>query len=174
MNYVPTLHHLPKIWVVIANDFQATTYHLATIQRRMPMFGNHHAYNPAHSALKLIPVEGGKLRDGHSFFSGHHPIGRIFKPFGRLRHGVPDINHVEHERKVRFVRQIIGYLQSEHMQKSFDQLIIAAPPKMLGMLRAEMPPSLSDCISGVASHDLTHYRLPKALRHLEDFLPSVG
>jgi len=49
--------------------------------------------------------------------------------------------------------------EMEHAQE-FDELVVVAPPKMLGDLRAAFPPEVAQCIVAEVPKDLTAHPVP--------------
>lgn len=62
--------------------------------------------------------------------------------------------------KVAFVRQVFALLDAHRRAGSFDQLAIAASPRMLTLLRCEMPTALRSIISREIPRNLSS--LPEA------------
>src|SRR6187401_2041229 len=60
----------------------------------------------------------------------------------------------------RFAGQVANLLyHMEHAHK-FDELVMVAPPKMLGDLRARLHREVADCVIAEVARDLTGHPLP--------------
>lgn len=60
----------------------------------------------------------------------------------------------------RFATQVANLLyQMEHARK-FDELVMVAPPKMLGDLRARLHREVADCVIAEVARDLAGHPLP--------------
>jgi len=57
-------------------------------------------------------------------------------------------------------------------KRSFDRLIIVAPPTALGDLRAAMPIAVSVTVSGEVAKDLTKTPNGELAGHLKELLPG--
>lgn len=69
--------------------------------------------------------------------------------------------------EVEFVRSIFVVLEAHRLAGEFDRLSIFAAPRMLALLRREMPPRLRPMIAGEYPKDLSgipETRLPEVLR----------
>ena len=66
----------------------------------------------------------------------------------------------------RFAGQVANLLyHMEHAHK-FDELVMVAPPKMLGDLRARLHREVADCVIAEVARDLTGHPLPEIGRLL--------
>jgi protein required for attachment to host cells len=66
----------------------------------------------------------------------------------------------------RFAAEVAETLyQMEHAQE-FDQLVVVAPPKMLGDLRAAFHPEVTRCIVAEVPKDLTSHPVPELVKVL--------
>ena len=63
-------------------------------------------------------------------------------------------------------------------QRHYERLVVAAPPRFLGMLRQELSHGVSERVAVAIHHDLTHVpesEIPAALqRHLPSVEESLG
>jgi protein required for attachment to host cells len=91
---------------------------------------------------------------------------------GEARHGFErPTGEKEHARDI-FAAEIVktaGELWAKH---GYGRLMMAAPPKMLGVLRAKLAAPLDDALSGDLNKDLSHvsvYDLPGYFADLADF-----
>lgn len=72
--------------------------------------------------------------------------------------------HVQAEE--RFAATVAETLyQMEHAQE-FDELVVVAPPKMLGDLRAKLHQEVADCVVAEVPKDLTSHTIPEISRLL--------
>ena len=66
----------------------------------------------------------------------------------------------------KFASEIAATLyEMEHSQK-FDELVVVAPPKMLGDLRAAFHPEVADCVVAEVPKDLTAHPVPELAKVL--------
>ncbi|MBI1171907.1 hypothetical protein GC209_10930 [bacterium] len=74
-------------------------------------------------------------------------------------------NRVEQER-LRFARHIVAALEAEWGRGTYDRIVIAAGPKMLGELRAALPKALHPLVAAELHKDLMKIPLHDLPRHL--------
>ncbi|HMB48370.1 MAG TPA: host attachment protein, partial [Afifellaceae bacterium] len=81
--------------------------------------------------------------------------GRTFDSAGSGRHAKAYRSDPVREEERAFAASLVGNLQQAHEKGDFDRLILIAPPKMLGDLRAQLPESLQAVIHAEIDKDLT-------------------
>lgn len=78
--------------------------------------------------------------------------------------------------KQKFVKDIAEYLYKNH--RDYDQLVLAAGPEILGMLRGELHKEVNKRIVSEVSRNLTQYNEHELPDHLDSILkfdrPSYG
>ncbi len=92
--------------------------------------------------------------------------GRTKDRMAQGRHALePEVDAHEHARQA-FAREIAEVLDEHRKQNDFDELVIIAPPKMLGYLREAMPEPLKKLVRREVDKDLTKlgaHELPQRL-----------
>lgn len=68
--------------------------------------------------------------------------------------------------EARFLRDFAGRLNRAAERKRFERLILVAPPKVLGALRAELAPAASELIAAEVTSDLTGHPVSEIEAHL--------
>ena len=66
----------------------------------------------------------------------------------------PATSPKDHE-KIVFAKRLGKHLKKMHSQKHFDELVLVAPPKFLGMLRDELQSPLDKLVTRTVDKDLT-------------------
>ena len=95
--------------------------------------------------------------------------GRTFDSAGYGRHAKElPTDPKEHEQHV-FHRTIARFLEEEANRGAYDRLVIVAPPRALGDLRAVLPPAVRAKVTGELNKDLT--KVP--VHDLPDHLGTV-
>ena len=67
----------------------------------------------------------------------------------------------------RFAREIAATLKKGRDEGRFERIVLAAPPKFLGQLRAELDPRIANCVVAELCKDFTRvglFELPDTLR----------
>lgn len=80
--------------------------------------------------------------------------GRAFASVGAQR-SMMEPHHDPHElAKVKFAHQVADHLDQAFRAGRFQQLIVIAPPRMLGALRGSYTPAVQTVLSGELAKDL--------------------
>lgn len=143
-----------KTWIVVADGAHARIF-----LNEGPGTGLVPALDHDMIGNKLPSHEMGSDRPGVSFSSAG--TGR--------RAMVPSTDphdHAEHE----FIRQVAKAVKEGLNTHSFEQLVLAAPPKALGQLRTELDPQAVKLIKSELHKDLTHLTPHQLGEHLQDVL----
>jgi len=81
--------------------------------------------------------------------------GRVFDSGGQGRHAMePRVDWQEFE-KARFAKDLSDVLDRAALKKSFDRLVLVAPPTALGNLRASLNDQTKRMVTGEIPKDLT-------------------
>jgi len=96
--------------------------------------------------------------------------GRSYDTAGGGRHAMEYKSDAKHEDERAFAETLISALQEAHDRKDYDQLILIAPPKMLGDLRAASPAALKAVTCAEINKDLTQIPNGEMADHLKDVL----
>jgi len=114
----------------------------------------------------LTPLLGGELhsdkRDGRGLFSDRG--GRSFDSFGAGRHAMEPPTSAAEQVRAQFARAVVAWLDTPKRAGAADQLVLVAPPKMLGELRAELPERLTRKVAAELDKDLTK-ATPEEITH---------
>lgn len=80
--------------------------------------------------------------------------GRAFDSHGEGRHGMePSTSPREHEVR-SFAAEIAAYLERGRHEGSYDRLVLVAPPRFLGLLRAELTDACRESVIGELDKNL--------------------
>jgi protein required for attachment to host cells len=105
----------------------------------------------------LTPAQGGELqaekRDARGLFSDRG--GRTFDSFGAGRHAMEPPTSAEEQVRAKFARAVVDWLDTPDRAGAAERLVLVAPPKMLGELRAELPERLTRKVAAELDKDLT-------------------
>lgn len=75
--------------------------------------------------------------------------------------------HVEEE----FIRGVAGVLGAEALKKSYQRLVLVAPPRTLGDLRRMLPRHAAGLVTAEVNKDLVHLDAGQVAGRLADILP---
>jgi protein required for attachment to host cells len=79
----------------------------------------------------------------------------------------PAISAKEHEAR-NFAKMLTRHLKDLHNQQHFENLVLIASPRFLGMLRAELPKPLQQIVTRTVAKDLTLSSVKDIIRNIED------
>jgi protein required for attachment to host cells len=121
---------MTMIWILVANDSEARLLETPEPKEKIQL-------------LKKFAHPQGRKKEGE--INADAP-GRSFDSFGKQRHsmGQPLRPHLREE--IVFARELIQQLEEGFNQNHFSQLVLIAPPHLLGTLREILPEHLRKAI----------------------------
>jgi len=151
----------PKTWIVLADGQHARIYRLAAAGRSLEAVEDGEL-NSASAQLRARDL--GTDRPGRGASA---PGGAVHTMEPRA-----DVHRLEQE---RFAQAVAARLNQAAAANAFDRLVIAAPPKTLGALRAALDQPASKLVCGELAKDLMKTPAGDLLDHLAPALPpSAG
>lgn len=97
----------------------------------------------------------------------HRHMATVHESGGPGRHGAGS-RDIDHEAEGRFLRRVAAALETAAQRQAFDRLVLMAPPRALGLLRAELGPACARCLDACDAHERVHDG-PEAIRqHLRE------
>lgn len=93
--------------------------------------------------------------------------GRVHDRMGEGRHGMEPRVDWHEQQKQHFARDLAERLDGAAAEKAFDRLILVAPPKPLGALRAALGAAASRLVTGELPKDLMRASEEEILDRLE-------
>lgn len=95
---------------------------------------------------------------------------------GRMRNGPGPVSGLDRstteraQNRQHFAAHVLDITGTEWATRRHDRLVVAAPAKMLGQLRAAMPPELTKALQADIDADLLHLALDRVDNHLKDLI----
>ena len=132
------------IWIVVADN---------SIARFFKANGR----NDLPSEVGTLQHPEGRLKEGEIVSDTK---GRTFDSIGEGRHAMEPATSQKHQLSLQFARHIAERIDKSSDQ--YEQLIIAAPPHFLGLLRKQLSDNSRSMVSQEIDKDLTHLE-PKEL-----------
>lgn len=97
---------------------------------------------------------------------GTEKPGRTFESADATRHAMePRVDWQEYE-KQRFLKRLARLLARAAVARRFDDLVLVAPPRILGALRTCLDKATRACVSAEIPKDLTRLTVHELPRHL--------
>jgi len=169
-------HHTPVTWIIVADGKEAHFYDYRKVERDVPLGGTtKFHYTQKKSTHALVPIPSGNMEAEtiNDYQIGHQRRGMSGTSFASQQNTYEPTGNTKEELKRRFVRTIAAKLDRLCYDKAFDRLIIAAPAKIIGELREQLPEAVQKCIVAVLPKELTAYEGQILLSHLEDTLEEA-
>ncbi len=124
---------------------------------------------PGRGLSEALPEEAGAPLPPTRELGTDRP-GRVFESADGARHAMePRVDWHRFE-KQRFARSVARVIDRGANDRSFDRLILIAPPKTLGDLRAVLGHASRDAVHGELAKDLTKVSIHDLPAHLKDVL----
>lgn len=98
--------------------------------------------------------------------------GRSFDSAGQGRHAMEPTTDANRQAKKQIVGEIAALLEKSYQRKSYDRLVLVAPPATLGDLRQGLGKTLSGVVYGELAKDLTKLAKDDIVGHLEEILAT--
>lgn len=92
--------------------------------------------------------------------------GRAFDSAGQGRHAMEPRSDPHEQAQRHFHHELAAYLDAAAKRNAYDRLIIVAPPRALGHLRAELSNAVRAKVTGELNKDLTHVPIHELANHL--------
>ncbi len=113
--------------------------------------------------LKLVEVFGQQVAAAHDL--GTDRPGRVHQSQGESRSSV-EIVDLHEAAEMVFLKGIARELTGLLQERQARSLVVVAPPRALGILRAEFPTSLRSIVTQELAKDLVALPIPQIERHL--------
>lgn len=124
------------------------------------------------------PLE--RVTDGEMDFSEEdaleaqdRPV-RVHESVGPMRHGSGDDRDLRQEEEDRFLARVMRRLDSVAQAGGFAHLVIAAPPRALGVLRGLLTPALQQRLRAEIPKDVVKETRPDLQERFAEALRGAG
>lgn len=151
-HYITSRHKIPRIWIVVADRHKFRVF--------MKPDGH----------LEQI-AEGFPHAEGHTQDISDHTFGRIVSSASvYIRHSLSSGKKPAEKDAVKFVKDIAAWLDEAVKEDSYDRLVLAASPKMLGDIRKVLSYNVHARITAEINKDLTKMRADEILEELKEIV----
>jgi protein required for attachment to host cells len=110
-----------------------------------------------------------QLRDREAM-RGSDRFGRVHESVGQKRHGMQPSTSNDQILRDEFARELAQQLQTGANEQRFGQLMLVAPPTMLGALRSHIGDPLRGLVVAELDKDLTKIPAHELPEHLKDWI----
>lgn len=146
-----------RIWVMVADAARARLY-----------ISDGRDVRPADKSTFENPDAHGHSRD----LVSDRP-GRSFESVGGARHAEEPKHDPHRSAKSAFARRIADYVEHSALNDEFDDLVMVAPPQMLGDLREALGQHAAARLIGTAPKDLMKVPVAELQAHLQPILEAA-
>ena len=119
-----------KTWVLVANQAEARIYSADRVPKNLILVDT------------LTHQEGA----AHARDLTSDAPGRVHDRMGSARHSMEPDTGVKEEGRRRFVKEMVGRLESAHFHGDFDRLVLLAAPAVLGVIRKTLSSKLEKVV----------------------------
>jgi len=144
----------PIVWVLVADAARARLFQVEQPQQTL-----HAALGRELIGSNLPSREIGSDRPGRTFDRG-----------GEGRHAKEPPTDPARHAQAEFAREVVQLLDEKRESRSFERLIVVAPPQFLGDLRAAMSQQVREAVSAEVAKDLSKLPLHELQDHLREVL----
>ena len=170
------LQQLPVIWILVADGGHAIVYRYHKNKGLMAMHEPQwHSANKdiKHHELTVVPDMALKAESLNDFQVSHDDSGSMVGGSNSAHNNVEPHLDIHDEVKQNLVMAIAAKLQQANMDKKFDRLVIAAPAKILGLLRKHLDAEVMARVIAEVPKDYTHDAREALLAHLQETLTEA-
>jgi protein required for attachment to host cells len=145
----------PVTWILVADGKQAQIYTRSPVGRKVPTGSAEHPNYLEFQEQGLVPVPEMAFKANSA--KGHDQLAHQMN--------APHID-IHNEIKHHFMKIIAERLNDAKAKKLFDRLVLIAPPKMLGELRADLDKKVLAVVVAELPKDLTQCGNKELAGHL--------
>jgi protein required for attachment to host cells len=92
---------------------------------------------------------------------------------GSFAHAMSQETDPKHQEAINFAKEVAQHLNKSHSKNKFKQLIIAAAPNFLGLLRDNLTDSTRRSLTLQIDKNLTQHKPEDIRKHLPEYLPNL-
>jgi protein required for attachment to host cells len=155
-----------KIWVVVADEREALFYNVGGAERRgISSEGRwpdgRRVNDRFHLVLRLTNPQARPDRELES----DRP-GRAFSSSTGQRHAIDGERSARRRDQEDFARRVADEIERSRHARTFDRVVLAAGPRMLGLIRAALSEPARACLAAEIAKDLVRFEGHDLLEHL--------
>jgi protein required for attachment to host cells len=152
-----------RTWIVVADQREALLYETNGAKRRDPTDPDQagQAAPGCRLALKITNPHAQPDRELES----DRP-GRAFSSSTGQRHGIDGERSTQRREQESFAKRVAEEVARAHEAGSFDGVVLAAGPRMLGMIRGALPDSVRSVVTAEVAKDLVRFEGQELIDHL--------
>jgi protein required for attachment to host cells len=149
--------HRRRTWFLVADAAQARIFAQDNPKERLVGVDEAVFHNPDTSH--------------HSRELGSDRPARSFESVGKARHAIEPKHDPRRAAAANFAREIARFVEQKAIEKSYDRLVVVAPPHMLSDLRKALGEKAKALLVAEVDKDLTKIPVHDLPGHLESAIP---
>jgi protein required for attachment to host cells len=151
----------PRTWILVADGGAAYVY-------------ANTGETGAHQARIAAVPEGRFNRHDKRRYFGAPPTSGVANARGDAHHGVSSQEHRKRLAEMQFLEEVTAWLDAPEQASQFESLIVAAPPRALGEVRAAMSAALHRKLTHEIHADLTKSPIKEIESHVLSHLIPIA
>ncbi len=163
------LRRNPITWFLVADGTRARTYVRKRVKVRIPMKHQHYEER-VEKDLAAVPGMAWEAESPSEYEFSNDTRGRIFESAVPMRHAAEPHVDIREDLKLRFMGTLADKLLAAEQRKSFDRLVLIAPPKLLGELKKQLDQRVLSRVVAELPKEMTVYSGRELAGRLEGIL----
>jgi protein required for attachment to host cells len=155
-----------KIWIVVADEREALFYDVGNARSRLERVANVDEDGRVRGAGYALAL---KITNPHARpdreLETDRP-GRAFSSSTGQRHGIDGERSSRRRDQEEFVKRICDEIERARHAGNFDRLVLAAGPRMLGLIRAGLSAPSRATVAAEVAKDLIRFEADELMEHL--------
>jgi protein required for attachment to host cells len=162
----------PITWILVADGRRAHVHMRSPVRRLIPLHGGgaKHPHYAERYARELVPIADmvWEVEPMEHCEIGRNATGMVFESVGGARHLAAPHYDMREEIRRRFAQDVARHINAARAEHRFERLVLIAPPRMLGDLRAHLDKGTLDSVVAEVPKELARRDERTVLEHLEE------
>ncbi len=155
-----------KIWIVVADEREALFYNMSGAERR-GIGGEDGSPNGRRATGRfqlVLRLTNPQARPDRELESDRP--GRAFSSSTGQRHAIDGERSSRRSDQEDFAKRVADDMERARHARKFDRVVLAAGPRMLGLIRAALSDPTRACLAAEIAKDLVRFEGHELLEHL--------
>lgn len=164
------LNRSPVTWILVSDGKQSKCFARIVTKKTVPVTSSRitRSLDIYDQELKITPEMVLHAEPEDIYERSGHRLGRVFQRNGSGQHLTEPHITIRDEIKTHFAKLIAKHVNEAKEKGSFDNLVLIAPAKMLGLLRRELSKPAHDSVVSSLSKNLVYSTEDKIISRLKN------
>jgi protein required for attachment to host cells len=169
------LQRSPITWVFISDGKQSKCFTRMVTKKTVPVkrLGGTVYLDIYDNELNIVPEMNLYAESKEIYEVGYKKLSSIFESHGSAQHRSEPHIRVEDEIKIHFAKLVAKHINEAKEKNHFDNLVLIAPPRMLGFIRKELSKPAREAVSSSLSKNLVHCREDEIISRLKSAFKKI-